>query len=109
MNQVAHGCKLSVPLRAEKNHSMAWAEATANTNETSRSTQCSAARIQLCCTRTHHLPYHHQAVAATPANRHTNVRKPCLPLMRCTTGTTGVILGGSSLCSCAAACCITSA
>src|SRR6266487_1586261 len=109
MNQVAHGCRLSVPLSAEKNHSMAWADATANTNETSRSTQCSATRIQLVWTRTHHLPCHHQAVAATPASLHTNVRKPCLPLIRCTCSAMGVILGGNSVCSCAAACCITSA
>src|SRR6266567_7850190 len=52
---------------------------------------------------------HHQAVAATPASLHTNVRKPCLPLIRCTCSAMGVILGGNSVCSCAAACCITSA
>src|SRR5579875_3740298 len=48
------------------------------------------------------------ACAGTGAKRHTSVRKLFLPLMRTTSRAICVILGGSSLRSCAAACCKTS-
>src|SRR5579885_2405380 len=47
-------------------------------------------------------------VTATCAKRQTSVRKLFLPLIRTTCSATGVILGGSSPRSCAAACCSTS-